>query len=92
MDATALSDVQFTSDILGDGEGITIPQSLLESLNIDPVDVFFTVYPNPVFFPLAASMLGFEIGTAVIGATVAGSEVVDAIEDIVATFKLSTPV
>ena len=53
---------------------IMLPQSLYDNIS-SPIGMFFAFYATPDFFPLAeGSQDNYFIGTPVIGATVAGTE------------------
>ena len=76
-----------------DAPAIMLPQSLYDNIS-SPIGTFFTFYATPVFFPLAeGSQDNHFVGTPVIGATVAGTEGFENLqESVTVSFQLENSV
>ena len=74
---------------------IFLPSSVLNELIDFTGTVFFTIYTNPLLFPLrdSTSFDNFRVGTPVIGASVVGEQQAEGFQEpVIANFKLTQPV
>lgn len=84
---------QESSSTNDDYPRVTLPPSLFESLSSE-VGVFFILYNDPVFFPLAEGVRpDIEIGSPVIGATVVDvTPIVELEDNVTIVFQLENAV